>query len=53
MIVSSGVTSIGVMYVIDDSYMASPGSLDERRIADEQCRVAYEIIVENTKEMSA
>ena len=46
MIIATGVTSNGVEYAIDDSYMAQHDSEEERRIIDEQRRIAHDILAE-------
>ena len=45
MIVWQGKTPSGATVVIHDDYMAPRGSEQERRIIDEQHRVAHEILV--------
>lgn len=45
MIVWQGKSPSGATVRIHDDYMAPKGSEQERRIIEEQCRVAYEILV--------
>lgn len=45
MIVKTGTTASGVRYAIDDSLAVRHGTDDAERIENEQCKVAYQILV--------
>lgn len=45
MIIYRGVTQNGCEYAIDDDCMAPRGSDEERRIIEEQQRIAYKILM--------
>ena len=49
MVIDSGVTRSGVRYEIDDRYMAACASEEERRILEEQRKVAYGILLGKEK----
>lgn len=44
MIVQTGKAANGATVMIDDGMCARKGSEDERRIIEEQCRAAYNIL---------
>ena len=45
MIIATGMTSKGVEYAIDDTFMAPRESDEERRIIETQRRVAHDILI--------